>query len=146
MERPLWVRWLRVWAVGGAIIGTGLVLFKYTTPTDQELIDALSPELREQYEKQKHLRREEQRQLVNLVKQTSQSNDPIWKTGPFNAPWEGKQNTEEIFNNIQKNEAEMRQKEELQKVMADLETLRRESELKTQEIVNEKKKNWWKVW
>ena len=83
---------------------------------------------------------------MNLVKQTSQSNDPIWKTGSLNAPWEGKQNSEEVFNNIQKTEAENRQKEDLQKVMADLDALRRESELKTQKIVEEKRKNWWKVW
>ncbi|SMN21162.1 similar to Saccharomyces cerevisiae YGR174C CBP4 Mitochondrial protein required for assembly of cytochrome bc1 complex [Maudiozyma saulgeensis] len=146
MERPLWVRWLRVWAVGGAIIGSGLLLFKYTTPTDEELINALSPELREQYEKQKVLRREEQRQLMDLVKKTSQSNDPIWKTGPFNAPWEGKQNTEEVFNKIQRNEAETRQREDLQRVMAELDMLRQKSELRTQEIVNEKKKHWWKIW
>ncbi|GMM55527.1 Cbp4 protein [Maudiozyma humilis] len=146
MERPLWMRWLRVWAVGGAIIGGGLLLFKYTTPTDEELINSLSPELREQYERQRALRQEEQRQLMDLVKQTSQSNDPIWKTGALTAPWEGKQNAEEVFNNLQRTEAENKQKQDLQKVMADLDALRRESELKTQKIVEEKRKNWWKVW
>lgn len=146
MEKSVLIRWLKVWAAGGGIIGSGLLLFKYTTPTDQELINSLSPELRDQYYKQKNLRQEEQRRLIEIVKQTSQSKDPIWKTGPFDAPWAGKQNMKEVFDDIEKKDAFNKQKQDLEEIMLDLDALRRESELKTQQIVEEKRKNWWKFW
>lgn len=85
-----WARWGRVNLVGASIIGFGLLCFKYTTPTDEQLINRMSPEVRAQYERERSLRRKEQEELIKIVKQTSASNDPIWMTGPIKSPLEHK--------------------------------------------------------
>lgn len=69
------------------IMGTGLLLYNFTTPTDEELISRLSPELKQEYYKNRELRRQEQAALMEIVKKTSKSDDPIWKTGELAAPW-----------------------------------------------------------
>lgn len=78
---------------GGGIIGTGYLLFKYTVPTPEELLARMSPELRSKVEAERGLRELEQQKLMEIVKQTSASNEPIWKTGDLYNPWEktGKQ-------------------------------------------------------
>ncbi|GMM36367.1 Cbp4 protein [Saccharomycopsis crataegensis] len=87
-ETPLWMRWAKVNLVGAAIVGFGVLCFKYTTPSDEQLISRMSPEVRSQYEREKSLRRKEQEELIRIVKQTSASNDPIWMTGPIKSPLE----------------------------------------------------------
>ncbi|CCD24514.1 Cbp4p NDAI_0D02000 [Naumovozyma dairenensis CBS 421] len=146
MERPLWVRWLKVYAVGGVIIGTGLLLFKYTTPSDQQLIDSLSPQLRLQYEQEKKLRQAEQQELMKVVQKTAASNDPIWKTGPIQSPWETKTSSLSIDDKFQKANAEEAQRNELARIKKELNDLQVQSQMKTKEIVDEKTKNWWKFW
>lgn len=83
-----------VW--GGGIIGLGVVLFKYTVPTDEELFARMSPEIRAQVEAQRALRQREQQELMELVKRTSASNEPVWKTGGLYSPWEGTGNKLEV--------------------------------------------------
>ncbi|KAL3232095.1 Assembly factor CBP4 [Nakaseomyces bracarensis] len=152
MDIPVWRRWLKIYAYGGAIILSGVLLFKYTTPSDEKLIASLSPELRLQYEKEKKLRQEEQKELMRVVQETAKSNDPIWKTGPIESPWEKKKGgdnvkNESFFDNVQKTRAEEAQKDELKRIREELDTLRAQSVQKTNEIVTEKKgSSWWKPW
>ncbi|CAI2010787.1 hypothetical protein SEUBUCD646_0G04260 [Saccharomyces eubayanus] len=146
MERPLWVRWLKVYAIGGAVIGGGALLFKYTTPTDEQLISQLSPELRLQYEREKNLRQAEQRALMKIVQETSQSDDPIWKTGPLQSPWERKGDNVQSRDHFAKVRAEEVQKEELSRIRNELSQLRSETEENTKKIVENKHGSWWKFW
>ena len=74
---------------GGGIIGLGVLLFKFTVPTDEELLSRMSPEIRAQVEKNRELRQREQELLMEIVKKSSKSNEPIWKTGDLYNPWEG---------------------------------------------------------
>ncbi|AGO09848.1 AaceriAAL142Cp [[Ashbya] aceris (nom. inval.)] len=141
MERPLWFRWLRVYAIGFGIIGAGVLLFKYTTPTDEELIAALSPELRQQYERERNLRQAEQQELMRIVKKTSTSETPVWNTGPIKSPWERKSLSAESKEQFQQVKAEQVQREELERIRQELENIRQQSTSKTQEIAN--KKGWW---
>ncbi|KAH3679783.1 hypothetical protein WICPIJ_008541 [Wickerhamomyces pijperi] len=144
MERPLWFRWARVWAVGFSIVGTGVLLFKYTTPTEEELIARLSPELRAQYEREKGLRRKEQEELMKIVQQTAASNDPIWKTGSIQSPWD--RNYEKV-NLKEKYERELAQKEqmdEIERVRLELETAQAKTRERTDEEL--KKKGSWLGW
>ncbi|SCU96639.1 LANO_0E13982g1_1 [Lachancea nothofagi CBS 11611] len=143
MERPLWLRWLRVYAFGGAIIATGAVLFKYTTPTDEELIKALSPELRLQFERERQLRQAEQQELMKIVRETAKSDDPIWKTGSIDSPWE-RNSSQQSREQFQRLKAEEIQREELQRIRGELQQIRQESVVKTHESVQ--KQNWWKFW
>lgn len=140
MERPLWFRWLRVYAVGAAISGLGVVLYMYATPTDEQLINSLSPELRAQYEREKNLRRREQEELIKIVKKTSASNDPIWKTGPLENPLENNKKGLVLKELIEREEAEKSQQDELLKIRQELE----EAQAKTRQATDEqlKKKSW----
>ncbi|GEQ69332.1 hypothetical protein JCM33374_g3003 [Metschnikowia sp. JCM 33374] len=74
-------KWVRMLTAGGSIVGTGVLLFKYTVPTDEELIARFSPEIRAEYERSKALRQKEQQELMKIAQETAKSNDPIWKTG-----------------------------------------------------------------
>lgn len=144
MEKPLWLRWLRVYAVGGAIIGTGLILFKYTTPTDEELVNSLSPELRLQYERERKLRQAEQQELMKIVQETAGSTDPIWKTGPIQSPWDRSTDGARTREQFQRVKADQVQKEELQRIRQELEQIRHDSQNKTKEAAENQ--SWWKRW
>ncbi|KAH3679168.1 hypothetical protein WICMUC_001179 [Wickerhamomyces mucosus] len=143
MEKPLWYRWARVWAVGFAIVGTGVLLFKYTTPTEEELISRLSPELRQQYEREKQLRRKEQEELIKIVKETSASNDPIWKTGSIQSPWERGTERINLREKYEKELAQQNQMEEIERVRLELELAQAKTRERTDE---ERKKKSWFSW
>lgn len=87
-QKPLWYRWARVGVVGFSIIATGSLLFKYTVPTDEELIGRFSPEIRAEYERNKEMRQKEQQELMKIAIETSSSSEPIWKTGKIMSPFE----------------------------------------------------------
>ncbi len=120
-------RWSRVWGVGIAIIGSGVLLFKYTTPTKEQMIAKLSPELREQYYREREMRIAEHWELMEKVKKTAASNDPAWMTADIKAPWEQRNDTN-IKEAYLKAEAERKSKERVEKMKQDL------------DIVNESKK------
>ena len=143
MESSGFLRWGKVFAAGGSIILTGVLLFKYTTPTDEQLIQALSPELRLQYERERNLRQAEQQELMKVVQQTMKSKDPIWKTGTVDSPWErnGTQATKDQFQRLK---ADQVQKEELERIRQELDKIRMESLDQTDMIVS--KKSWWSLW
>lgn len=138
--KPLWYRWARVYFAGGCIIGTGVLLYIYTTPTDEELISRFSPEVRAEYEQGRALRRKEQQALMEIVKKTSLSQDPIWKTGRIGSPLEKDQRNlsinlvdEELFD-----EATPKQVAEQVKAA--------QAQLAEIEAVEKQNKPWWKVW
>ncbi|CAG90640.2 DEHA2G14124p [Debaryomyces hansenii CBS767] len=87
-QKPLWYRWARVGVVGFSIIATGSLLFKYTVPTDEQLIAKFSPEIRAEYERNREIRQKEQQELMKIARETAASDDPIWKTGRIKSPFE----------------------------------------------------------
>ncbi|GMM30933.1 Cbp4 protein [Martiniozyma asiatica (nom. inval.)] len=110
---------------GGGIIGLGVVLFKYTVPTEEELLARMSPEVRAKVERERALRQLEQQRLMEIVQITSKSNEPIWKTGELYNPWE--KTGQHLL--IDKVEAERHLAEE--KVKSELEAIKQqEKELK----------------
>lgn len=139
MERPLWVRWARVFVTGGCIIGTGVLLFKYTTPTDEELIAKFSPEVRANYEKNKALRQKEQQELMRIAQETAKSDEPIWKAGKIKSPFEkdGRGVDPRLVDAVafHKKEAEEFQKLEVQKAGQELE--------EAEKLQAQKKSGWW---
>lgn len=140
MDKPLWYRWARVYAAGFGIVMTGVLLFKYTTPTEEELINSLSPELRAQYEREKGLRRREQEELIKIVKQTSASNDPIWMTGPIKSPWDKDNKMVNLKEKYEKELAEKNQSDELERVQRELELAQEKTRRETDEQL--KKRTW----
>ncbi|KAH3899056.1 related to Assembly factor CBP4 [Saccharomycodes ludwigii] len=162
-EGSLFAKWARVWIAGGSIVLGGVLLFNYTTPTRGQLIASLSPELKAQYEREKKLREAEQVELMKIVQETMKSNDPIWKTGKIQSPWEHNQMSEtshDTKNNIremdkrdhfEKVKADLIQREELDRISKELEQIRQNSDVRTREILDQKEKNeeksWWrKLW
>ncbi|ODQ78285.1 hypothetical protein BABINDRAFT_9498 [Babjeviella inositovora NRRL Y-12698] len=135
--RPLWYRWVRVYAVGGAIVGTGLLLYKYATPTDEELIARFSPEVRRKYEENRALRQKEQQELMEIVKKTAASKDPIWITGSVKSPSEWREEQKANRERKERSAAELVQRAEIEK--AKLELQQTEALAQTAE-----KKGWFK--
>ncbi|CAI7138695.1 BEM_collapsed_G0022680.mRNA.1.CDS.1 [Saccharomyces cerevisiae] len=84
---------------------------------------------------------------MKIVKETSQSDDPIWKTGPLQSPWERNGDNVQSRDHFAKVRAEEVQKEELARIRNELSQLRSETEEKTKEIVQDKQgKSWWRFW
>lgn len=147
MERSLFMRWAKVYAMGGGIIGSGVLLYKYSRPTDEELISRFSPEVRREYESNKRLRQEEQRQLMKIVQESSGSKDPIWKTGPLESPFERGNNssyeTNTVLERAKRQDIERHEREEMDSVRQNLQTLQK------QQLEDQNKKAnkpWWKLW
>ncbi|CAK7895766.1 assembly factor Cbp4p [[Candida] anglica] len=141
-EKPLWYRWARVGFMGASIIGTGVLLFKYTTPTDEELIARFSPEVRREYDRNRALRQQEQQQLMNIAKETAASNDPIWKTGKIKSPYEREtRNTDPKLVDPEKffqKQAEDFKKQEIKKAEQDFQ--------EAETLLAQQKKSWFKWW
>ncbi|BAO39500.1 Assembly factor CBP4 [Kluyveromyces marxianus] len=144
MSSSGFLRWGKVFAAGGSIVLAGVLLFKYTTPTDEQLIQALSPELRLQYERERNLRQAEQQELMKIVQQTMKSNDPIWKSGSVENPWEKDNGSRATKDQFQRMKADQVQKEELERIRQELGKIRTESLNETDKIVS--KKSWWSLW
>lgn len=88
MTKPLWYRWARVYVTGFSIVATGVLLYNYTVPTDEELIARFLPENRANYERNRKLRQLEQQELMRIAQETAASKDPVWKTGKIQLPFE----------------------------------------------------------
>ncbi|KAH3661679.1 hypothetical protein OGAPHI_006529 [Ogataea philodendri] len=134
--------WKRSLLTGGGIIGTGVLLYIFTTPTEEQLVAKLSPELRADYERNKELRQREQQMLMEIVKQTAASNEPIWKTGSLVSPWDKEfQPSSESFlvkrERFEREQAEARQRQELERL---------KQEAKLTETVVAPKSSKWKFW
>lgn len=141
------MRWAKVYIVGGAIIGSGVLLYKYSRPTDEELINRFSPEVRKEYERNKNLRQEEQKELMKIVQQSASSKDPIWKTGPLESPFERGNTTpyssNAILERAKRQDVERREREEMDIVRQNLQTLHKQQQEEESLKTN---KPWWKVW
>lgn len=128
----------------GAIIGLGVVLYKFTVPDPDKILAEMSPEVRKQAEKNRDLRMKEQEELMKIVKQTATSKEPIWKTGPIQSPWDPdyKQTTDSSLvkkQDFEKQKAADKQQKELAE-------LKKQAE-KTQELEQKEKQNKsWKFW
>lgn len=134
-----WSKVAKMAIYGGGIIGTGVLLFKYTVPTDEQLIAAFSPEVRANYEKNRAFRQKEQEELMKIARETASSNDPIWKTGKLASPFEkdtrgAAPKLVDAAKFFQEKEDE-KNKVETQQAQADL--------LETQRLIALSKKSWW---
>lgn len=110
---------------GGGIVGLGVLLFKFTVPTEEELLQKMSPEIRAQVERNRELRQEEQRLLMEIAKKSAKSDEPIWKTGELYNPWEGTGRKLLIDKvNYEKEQALKKQKSELDKLKEEQEKLK----------------------
>ncbi|VVT53605.1 uncharacterized protein SAPINGB_P003658 [Magnusiomyces paraingens] len=76
-----WARWIKTILAGGSVVGLGVSCFIFTTPTDEELIAKLSPELRQQYYDERERRRMVSQWAVGEARKTAASSNPIWMTG-----------------------------------------------------------------
>ncbi|KAK5779839.1 hypothetical protein RI543_002375 [Arxiozyma heterogenica] len=148
MERSLFWRWVRVYIVGGSIVGSGLLLYKYSRPTDEELISKFSPEVRREYEANKKLREEEQRELIKIVQESANSKDPIWKTGPLQSPFErgnlGSYSNNTVLERAKRQQLEKREQEEIDKVRQNIEALKEQQ--RQEKETKKANKSWWKFW
>lgn len=111
---------------GGGIIGLGVLLFKFTVPTDEQLLQKMSPEIRAQVEKNRELRQREQELLMEIVKKSAKSDEPIWKTGDLYNPWEGtggKLMVDKVA--LEREQADQKQMQELSKLKEQAQQLKK---------------------
>lgn len=134
-----WYKWVRVWGWGSGIVGTGVLLYNFTVPTDEELIAKFSPEVRANYEKNKALRQKEQEELMKIARETATSNDPIWKTGKIASPFE--RDTRGVDPKLV-DAAKFFQEEEESKKRAEVAEADAEL-LETEKLMAQSKKKWW---
>ncbi|KAJ2438418.1 assembly factor cbp4 [Coemansia sp. RSA 2424] len=71
----------------GLVAVTGImgvaVLLRYTiVPDEDKMIRSLSPELRAEYERNKHKRREQHDAIMTQIIENSKSDRPIWDVSP----------------------------------------------------------------
>ena len=140
--------WIKVYIAGGSIIGGGLWAFNNLVPTPEQLLAEFSPEMREKHYREKELREMEQRELIKIVIKTMKSDDPIWKTGPIKSPWErdslivdkAQEKQMDVFKEQRDQSLELK---ELHRIREELNKIRQDSAQKTQEVVEEKKKQSW---
>lgn len=110
---------------GGGIIGLGALLFKFTVPTEEELLSKMSPEIRAQVEKNRELRQQEQKMVMEIAQKTAKSDEPIWKTGELYNPWEG------TGNKLLVDKVNFEKEQAIKKQQSDLEALKeQQSKLK----------------
>jgi len=145
MERANRIIWAKAIFWSSSIAGLGFVLLKYATPNSDQLLKEMSPDVRRQAEKNMELRMKEQEELMKIVKRTAASNDPIWKTGPIQSPWDSdyKRTAESPLVSKQKFEklkAAEKQKEKLQAL--------KNQQILTESIEKKDKaaKSWFKFW
>ncbi|KAK9471499.1 uncharacterized protein V1510DRAFT_404183 [Dipodascopsis tothii] len=74
--------WLRTTAYGAGIVGFGVWCWIYTTPSDEELLNSLSPEIRAKYDESLKTKSERQRAFANLIKANVESGLPAWQLVP----------------------------------------------------------------
>lgn len=99
---------------GGGIVGLGVLLFKLTVPTEEQLLQEMTPERRAHVERNRAIRQEEQRLVMEIARETANSNEPVWKTGKLYNPWEGTGNKLLVDSvKVQREEARVRQQEKL---------------------------------
>lgn len=123
--------------VGFSIIATGSLLFKYTVPTDEQLIAKFSPEIRAEYERNKEIRQKEQQELMKIARETAASDEPIWKTGRIKSPFEKDgRNTDPKLVDIEKYNRE--RGDEFKKMEVEM----AQQELREAEELESKKKGW----
>ncbi|KAI9220631.1 CBP4-domain-containing protein [Blastocladiella britannica] len=74
-----------VW--GGGLIGLGVLLLKYTVPTEESLRKDLSPELqRKALDFESDARRAETARILAIIKQNAESDRPVWDVRGFEPP------------------------------------------------------------
>ncbi|ODQ65430.1 hypothetical protein NADFUDRAFT_83405 [Nadsonia fulvescens var. elongata DSM 6958] len=77
-EYPILKKTIRVSVASIGIVGLGVLLLKYTTPTDEELISRLSPDLKAKYYASLQDRKGSSQAILNQVEVNARSTDPAW--------------------------------------------------------------------
>ncbi|ORZ34242.1 hypothetical protein BCR44DRAFT_41152, partial [Catenaria anguillulae PL171] len=73
-----------VW--GGGLIGLGVLLLKYTVPSEDDLRKAMSPDLQRQarHMEQSEAARNEKARLLAAIRENAQSDRPVWDVRGLN--------------------------------------------------------------
>ncbi|KAK9388679.1 hypothetical protein V1515DRAFT_597671 [Lipomyces mesembrius] len=72
--------YLKMLFAGTGIVGLGVVLYKNTVPTEEEVVAKFSPEVRQKYYQEKAFRdaSEHDNKLYELIQSNAQSSRPAW--------------------------------------------------------------------
>lgn len=76
---PTTGQWVKFLGSAGFFLGTGVYVSRYIIPTDEQIIDKLSPELKARYLREKDIRHRAQQILQEEV--AKNPDKPVWLQG-----------------------------------------------------------------
>lgn len=127
-SRPGVPNWPKFGLFAVGVLGTAFLGYRYATPSEEDIVRRLSPELRERYMLERDARKEYFNEFVKEAIAQSKTNEPAWKVGPmaskpvdFNAAVREKmkeiegRNDEERQERVRSELAEIARKEEEEK-------------------------------
>lgn len=82
-SRPGVPNWPKFGLFAVGVLGTAYMGYKYATPSEEDIVRRLSPELRERYMLERDARDEYFREFVKEAIAQSKKDEPIWKVGPM---------------------------------------------------------------
>ncbi|ODV88777.1 hypothetical protein CANCADRAFT_13707, partial [Tortispora caseinolytica NRRL Y-17796] len=72
-------KWVKMFFVSGGLLGTGVVLLKYTTPNEEQMLAKMSPAMREEYLNTKDARLAANQELLRQIEVSAKSARPAWQ-------------------------------------------------------------------
>lgn len=82
-SRPGVPNWPKFGLFAVGVLGTAYLGYRYATPSEEDIVRRLSPELRERYMLERDARMEYFNEFVKEAIAQSKTNEPAWKVGPM---------------------------------------------------------------
>ncbi|KAJ1678029.1 assembly factor cbp4 [Spiromyces aspiralis] len=73
---------VRAFVYSASVIGVGYVLLQTIVPNEEQILNSLSPQLKIEYLRNKQKRIEDERRMLETIKENAHSDRPIWQIQP----------------------------------------------------------------
>ncbi|KAJ1952524.1 assembly factor cbp4 [Dispira parvispora] len=87
--------WTKAFVYSVGLVGSGYLIMRTTTPTEEQIYQRLSPELKKRADEFRKEQPVKQHQLVELLKQNMESDKPVWEAQPLKTDQQERTNPNE---------------------------------------------------